>query len=155
MMSEQTSFSALRWLGARPSTLQRLLDRLDLAVDFAPLVAELQAALPVSTGKGRMPWPLETLCRISALALVFGWNGRQAEDALLDLPAVCSFCRLNDNGRRPPDAETVSGFRRKLQAAGLGAVIEDHLQAELKRWGLRLAPGSTVEPRLTGGDGCA
>jgi len=155
MIDEQTSFSVLRWPGARQSNLQKLLLRLDLALDFGPLVAELQTALPVSTGKGRLPWPLETLCRIATLALIFGWNGRQSEDALLDLPAVCSFCRLNDNGRRPPDSEVISGFRRKLDAVGLGAAVEEHLHGELKRWGLTLVKGSTVEARLNGGDGQA
>ncbi|MBL8373792.1 transposase [Accumulibacter sp.] len=151
MITEQRSFSDLRWPAARQSHLRRLLDRLDLAIDFSVLVAELQPSFP-GPGRGRRPWPLPILVRLATLAVVFGWNPRQAEDALIDVPAICAWCGLDDSKPRPPDSETIAGFMRKLAILERQDAIADHLRDQLAAWNLHLAPGSQNEPRLHGRD---
>jgi IS5 family transposase len=90
------------------------------------------------------------MLRIHVIAWLMSANDRQTEDLLIDSVSVCAFCRLDETGPRPPDAETIGNFRRRLERSGLQDIIHSHLMAELTKKGVSLMPGGIVEPRWIG-----
>mgnify|MGYP000960564868 CR=1 FL=1 len=154
---KQANFYELRWPGARQSRLALILQMLDRAVDWDDFERSVDEAIDhPKPGRGRRPWPLATMLRISVLSWLTGANPRQVEDLLLDSPAACAFCRLDDTGNRPPDAETFSAFHRKLVRAGLESVdggpsiVQEHVGRALARSAVSVTPGQILEPRWHG-----
>jgi len=143
------AFSEMRWPKARASRLQTLLAALDRSVDWLAIARALEEHFP-KPGRGRQPWPLAAMIRICALAWVFSANERQIEDLLIDSPAACRFCRLDDSQGRPPDSETVANFRRRLEALGLDGRIPNAIEKDLAACGVVLTPGAIHEPRWHG-----
>jgi IS5 family transposase len=145
----QMTFSEMRWPKARASRLAALLRDLSIAVDWRAIERDLEPHFP-RPGKGRQPVPLPAMVRIHAVAWLLGANERQVEDALLDCPAICLFCGLNDGQGRPPDAETVANFRRTLERLGMGGKIQNAVEKSLGARGVVVTPGEVLEPRWHG-----
>lgn len=143
------TFSDLRWPKARRSRLQLLLANLDRGVDWFSLTRQIEPHYP-KAGNGRQPVPLETMIRIRVFAIVLGLNERQAEDCLIDTPALCAFARLDDNRPRPPDAETIANFRRMLDRLDIGGLIQNQLETDLIKHRVHLVFGQVTEPRWVG-----
>lgn len=143
------TFSELRWPKARQTRLQAFLANLDRAIRWAPVLEKIEPHYP-RPGNGRQPVPLESMVRIHLSACMFGANDRQTEELLIDSPALCAFCRLNDSLPRPPDAETIGNFRRRLERAGLGSMIPNYVELELSKQGASIICGKVNEPRWVG-----
>ncbi|RDE50521.1 MAG: transposase [Candidatus Accumulibacter meliphilus] len=150
-MSNQLTFYDLRWPKARQSRLQLVLTMLDRVVDWAAFERAVDAAIHYPRpGNGRRPVSLGAMLRIHVVAWLTGANDRQAEELLIDSPSVCSFCRVDDAGPRPPDAETIGNFRRRLAKAGLESIVHEYVGAPLAKQGASLTPGQIIEPRWSG-----
>ncbi|MQM30080.1 MAG: hypothetical protein CRU78_05870 [Candidatus Accumulibacter phosphatis] len=150
-MHKQHTFYELRWPKARQSRLQLVLTMLDRVVDWAVFQQSVDAAINYPRpGNGRRPLSLDTMLRIHVVAWLTGANDRQAEELLIDSPSVCSFCRVDDVAPRPPDAETIGNFRRRLAKAGLETVVLKHVGDTLAKRGVSLIPGQIAEPRWCG-----
>lgn len=143
------AFSELRWPRARASRLAALLQDLSIAVDWRAIERDLESHFP-KPGRGRLPVPLSAMVRIHAVAWLLGANERQVEDAMLDCPAVCKFCGLDDSRARPPDSETVANFRRRLEQLGLDGRIPNAIEKDLAARGVVLTRGEVREPRWHG-----
>jgi len=143
------TFSEMRWPKARASRLQTLLADLDRSVDWLAIARAIEEHFP-RPGKGRQPVPLLAMVRIHALAWLLGANERQLEDLLIDCPAACRFCRLDDSEARPPDAETIANFRRTLERLQQPGVIVNQIEQHLAARGAALTPGEIREPRWHG-----
>jgi IS5 family transposase len=146
---KQMAFSEMRWPKARASRLQTLLADLDRSVDWIAIARALEEHFP-KPGRGRQPVPLAAMIRICALAWVFSANERQIEDLLIDSPAACRFCQLADSQGRPPDAETIANFRRRLEQLGLDGRIPNAIEKDLAARGVVLTRGEVREPRWHG-----
>jgi len=153
---KQASFYELRWPSARQSRLALILQMLDRVIDWADFERAVNDVIDhPKPGRGRRPWPLGVMLRVLVLAWATGANPRQTEDLLLDLPCACAFCQLDDTGSRPPDAETISAFRRRLVRAGLESadgisIVHKYVGGALSKAGAGLAQGKILEPRWLG-----
>lgn len=148
-MRRQIPFSETRWPMARKSRLNTILDAVDRIVDWGAFTAEIRG-YPLPNGKGRRPVPLQSMLRIHTVAWLTGANDRQTEELLIDLPCVCGFCLLDDTGARPPDAETIGNFRRRLERDGLSDIVHRFVGSAFTKKGISLMPGEIVEPRTLG-----
>lgn len=148
-MKRQLTFADLRWPKARPTRLKSILAMLDRAIAWAPLLDTIAPHYP-RPGNGRQPVLLEIMVRIRVCAHVLGANDRQTEELLIDSAALCAFCRLDDSAPRPPDAETIANFRRRLARVGLDGVIEERVRSDLTRRAASVIPGEIREPRWLG-----
>lgn len=142
----QIPFSDLRWPKARHSRLRVFLEKLDRVVKWSRLVQEIEPHYP-SPGNGRQPIPLEAMIRIRIAAMLLGANDRQVEELLIDCPLLCSFCHLDDTAPRPPDAETIGNFRRRLERAGIDGLIQNQIELDLVTHGAAVTPGKVTEPQ--------
>lgn len=139
----------MRWPKARKTRLQILLAMIDCAVFWKTIVDEIAPHYP-RPGNGRQPVPLEIMVRIYASAKLIGANDRQIEEILIDSPALCAWCHLDDSKASPPDSETIGNFRRLLLRVGLAGIIERHVEVDLAKRGASLIPGEIREPRWCG-----
>ncbi len=143
------TFYEMRWPKARQTRLSSFLAMLDRVVDWSSCAQAVTPYYP-RPGNGRQPVPLESMLRIHVIAWLMSANDRQTEDLLIDSAAVCAFCRLDDTGARPPDAETIGNFRRRLEKADLSDIIDKHVVWALTQKGVSLIPGKIGEPKWLG-----
>ena len=148
-MKRELAFYEMRWPKARQSRLRSILAMLERSVDWPSCVQLVEPHYP-RPGNGRQPVPLDSMLRIHVIAWLMSANDRKTEDLLIDSVSVCAFCQIDETGPRPPDAETIGNFRRRLERSGLQDIIHSHLMAELTKKGVSLMPGGIVEPRWIG-----
>lgn len=127
---------------------QKFLQEMDRVVPWALWVAKIAPHYPVA-GRGRRPFPLETMLRIHLMQPWFGYSAPAMEEALHDVPRRREFAGLDAAEDARPDATTILQFRRLREAHALAQVLFDGTAALLLRQGtmvdatLIAAPPST------------
>jgi len=140
----QMSFSDAEYAGKRKRTRrEQFLAEMDQVVPWKSLQGLIEPYYPVA-GRGRHPYPLETMLRIHLLQNWYSLSDPGMEEELYENTPMRSFAGLSLNGPIP-DETTILNFRHLLEANELAVEILRRVNAHLGRKGLMLKRGTIVD----------
>lgn len=123
------------------------LGEMDQVVPWHRLVALIAPHYP-KPGKGRRPYPLETMLRIHFMQQWFSYSDPAMEEALHDIPLLRAFAGLDAGVDAMPDETTILKFRRRLEHHCLAEALLAEVNALLVERGLMLKQGTMVDATL-------
>lgn len=123
------------------------LGEMDQVVPWQRLVALIAPHYP-KPGKGRRPYPLETMLRIHFMQHWFSYSDPAMEEALHDIPLLRAFAGLDAGVDAMPDETTILKFRRRLERHDLADALLAEVNALLVERGLMLKQGTMVDATL-------
>ena len=144
---EQISFADAEHAGKRKKTRREIfLEEMELVVPWKALVKLIEPHYPVA-GRGRRPYPLESILRVHLMQNWFALSDPAMEEALYEIASLRSFARLSLN-EPIPDETTILNLRRLLEANDLAEDILKLVNTHLSRKGLLLKRGSIVDATI-------
>ena len=143
----QMSFSDAEYAGKRKQTRREIfLAEMEQVVPWRSLLNLIEPVYPVA-GRGRHPYPLETMLRVHLMQNWFGLSDPAMEEALYEITPMRVFAGLALSGPIP-DETTILNFRRLLETYELAPEILRRVNAYLTRKGLLLKRGSIVDATI-------
>ena len=143
----QMSFGDAECAGKRKRTRrEKFLAEMDKVVPWSALLALVEPAYP-KAGRGRHPYPLETMLRIHLLQNWYGFSDPAMEEALYEIAPLRQFARLTLT-RAIPDETTLLNFRHLLEANDLARKLFEAINTDLIRKGLLLKQGTIVDATI-------
>lgn len=143
----QMSFSDGEYASKRKKTRrEQFLAEMEQVVPWASLLRLIEPVYPVA-GRGRHPYPLETMLRIHLLQNWYGLSDPSMEEALYEVTPMRAFARLALSGPIP-DETTILNFRRLIEENELAPLILERVNAYLRRQGLLLKRGTIVDATI-------
>ena len=147
-MKTQTSFSDLEYAAKKKQTRRdRFLGDIDAVTPWRDLVAVIEPFYPTGE-RGRPPIGVERMLRMYVAQQCFGLSDEGVEDAVYDSQAIRRFVGVDLAREAAPDATTVLGFRRLLEARDLTASIFSAINAHLAEQGLLMRQGTIVDATI-------
>jgi len=145
-MAQQT-FSDFEFAAKKKTTRREtFLAEMDQVVPWASLTSLIEPFYPVA-GRGRRPYPLQTMLRVHLMQNWFGLSDPAMEEALYEVASMRLFADLSLT-RAIPDETTILNFRRLIETNELAPMILDKVNALLTRKGLMLKRGSIVDATI-------
>lgn len=142
----QLSFSEAEYANKRkPTRREKFLTQMERAVPWR-IFAELVEPHYPKPGKGRRPYPLETMLRIHFMQLWFSLSDPAMEEALYDSFSMRQFAKL-PNGR-VPDETTILNFRHLLEQHGVAEEALAAVNLLLQEQGLQVRKGTIVDASI-------
>ena len=136
----QISFSDAEYAGKRKKTRREVfLEEMELVVPWKALLGLIEPHYPVA-GRGRRPYPLESMLRVHLMQNWFALSDPAMEEALYEIASLRAFAHLS-LGEPIPDETTILNFRHLLEANDLAEDILKAVNAHLARKGLLLKQG--------------
>ena len=126
---------------------QQFLAVMDKVVPWGRLCAVIAPHYP-TIGKGRPPFPLETMLRIHFMQQWFALSDPAMEEALHDMPVMREFAKLDASSDAMPDESTILRFRHLLEKHGLAHQLFAEISGLLAERGLMLRQGTIVDATL-------
>src|SRR5450631_4131426 len=121
----QMSFGDAEYDGKRKQTRREVfLAEMEQVVPWKLLLKLIEPFYPMA-GRGRQPYPLETMLRVHLMQNWFALSDPAMEEALYEIASLRAFGRLS-LGEPIPDETTILHFRHLLEANDLA---EDILKA--------------------------
>jgi len=143
----QMSFSDAEFSGKRKKTRkEEFLAEMEQVVPWESLLRLIEPLYPVA-GRGRRPYPLETMLRVHLLQNWYGLSDPAMEEALYEVTPMRAFAGLSLSGPIP-DETTILKFRRLIEANELAPMILERVNAYLRRKGLLLKRGTLVDATI-------
>jgi IS5 family transposase len=143
----QISFSDAEYAGKRKKTRREMfLEEMELVVPWKVLLKIIEPHYPTA-GRGRRPYPLESMLRVHLMQNWFALSDPAMEEALYEIASLRSFARLSLN-EPIPDETTILNFPHLLEANDLADDILRAINALLARKGLLLKQGSIVDATI-------
>ena len=143
----QISFSDAEYAGKRKKTRREVfLAEMELVVPWKALLALIEPHYPLA-GRGRRPYPLESMLRVHLMQNWFSLSDPAMEEALYEIASLREFAQLS-LGEAIPDETTILNFRHLLEANDLAEDILKAVNAHLTRKGLLLKRGSIVDATI-------
>lgn len=143
----QMSFSDAEYAGKRKRTRREaFLGEMDKVVPWPALLALIEPCYP-KAGRGRHPYPLQTMLRIHLMQNWFGFSDPAMEEALYENTPMRQFARLTQT-RAIPDETTLLNFRHLLEANELASKIFEAVNADLASKGLLLKRGTIIDATI-------
>ena len=143
----QISFADAEYAGKRKKTRREVfLEEMELVVPWKPLLKLIEPHYPVA-GRGRRPYPLESILRVHLMQNWFALSDPAMEEALYEIASLRSFARLSLS-EPIPDETTILNFRHLLEENDLAEDILKLVNAHLVRKGLLLKRGSIVDATI-------
>ncbi len=143
----QISFADAEYAGKRKKTRREIfLEEMELVVPWKALVKLIEPHYPVA-GRGRRPYPLESILRVHLMQNWFALSDPAMEEALYEIASLRTFARLS-LVEAIPDETTILNFRHLLEANDLAEDILKLVNAHLARKGLLLKRGSIVDATI-------
>ena len=143
----QISFSDAEYAGKRKKTRREVfLEEMELVVPWKALLGLIEPHYPVA-GRGRRPYPLESMLRVHLMQNWFALSDPAMEEALYEIASLRAFAHLS-LGEPIPDETTILNFRHLLEANDLAEDILKTVNAHLTRKGLLLKRGSIVDATI-------
>jgi transposase, IS5 family len=143
----QISFSDAEYAGKRKKTRREIfLEEMELVVPWKALLKVIEPFYPVA-GRGRRPYPLESMLRVHLMQNWFALSDPAMEEALYEIASLRNFAGL-DLGEPIPDETTILNFRHMLEEYELAEDILKQVNAHLARKGLLLKRGSIVDATI-------
>jgi IS5 family transposase len=116
---------------------------MELVVPWKALLKVIEPFYPVA-GRGRRPYPLESMLRVHLMQNWFALSDPAMEEALYEIASLRSFAALKLS-EPIPDETTILNFRHMLEEYDLAEDILKEVNAHLARKGLLLKRGSIVD----------
>jgi IS5 family transposase len=143
----QISFSDAEYAGKRKKTRREVfLAEMERVVPWKGLLGLIEPHYPAA-GRGRRPYPLESMLRVHLMQNWFALSDPAMEEALYEIASLRAFARLS-LGEPIPDETTILNFRHLLEANDLAEDILKAVNADLARKGLLLKRGSIVDATI-------
>lgn len=143
----QMSFGDAEYAGKRKQTRREVfLGEMEQVVPWKSLLTLIEPFYPTA-GRGRHPYPLETMLRVHLMQNWFGLSDPAMEEALYEITPMRVFARLSLT-MPIPDETTILNFRRLLETNELAPEILARVNAYLARKGLLLKRGSIVDATI-------
>jgi transposase, IS5 family len=143
----QISFSDAEHAGKRKKTRREVfLEEMELVVPWKALLGLIEPHYP-EAGRGRRPYPLESMLRVHLMQNWFALSDPAMEEALYEIASLRAFAHLS-LGEPIPDETTILNFRHLLEANELAEDILKAVNAHLARKGLLLKRGSIVDATI-------
>ena len=143
----QISFSDAEYAGKRKKTRREVfLEEMELVVPWKSLLGLIEPHYPLA-GRGRRPYPLESMLRVHLMQNWFALSDPAMEEALYEIASLRTFAHLS-LGESIPDETTILNFRHLLEANDLAEDILKAVNAHLARKGLLLKRGSIVDATI-------
>lgn len=143
----QLTFSDAEYAGKRKQTRREVfLAEMDQVVPWTALLALIEPHYP-KAGRGRRPYPLETMLRLHFLQQWYALSDPAMEEALYEIAPLRQFARLSLLDAIP-DETTLLNFRHLLERHGLAAKMLATVNADLSKRGLLLRQGTMVDATI-------
>jgi IS5 family transposase len=143
----QISFADAEYAGKRKKTRREVfLEEMELVVPWKGLLKLIEPHYPVA-GRGRRPYPMESILRVHLMQNWFALSDPAMEEALYEIASLRTFARLSLS-EPIPDETTILNFRHLLEANDLAEDILKLVNAHLARKGLLLKRGSIVDATI-------
>jgi len=143
----QISFADAEYAGKRKKTRREVfLEEMELVVPWKALLKLIEPHYPVA-GRGRRPYPLESILRVHLMQNWFALSDPAMEEALYEIASLRTFARLSLT-EAIPDETTILNFRHLLEENYLAEDILKLVNAHLARKGLLLKRGSIVDATI-------
>jgi IS5 family transposase len=143
---DQMSFGDAEYAAKKKTTRREVfLAEMDKVVPWDSLLKVVAPFYPVA-GRGRHPYPVQTMLRVHLMQNWFGLSDPAMEEALYEISSMRKFGRLNLQAI--PDETTILNFRRMIETNELAPMIFDRVNALLTRKGLMLKRGSIVDATI-------
>ncbi len=144
---DQISFADAEYAGKRKKTRREVfLEEMELVVPWQGLLKLIEPHYP-SAGRGRRPYPLESMLRVHLMQNWFALSDPAMEEALYEIASLRSFAALS-LGEAIPDETTILNFRHLLEENDLAEDILKLVNAHLSKKGLLLKRGSIVDATI-------
>ena len=141
------SFGDAEYAGKRKKTRREVfLEEMDQVVPWKLLLGLIQPIYP-EAGRGRHPYPLETMLRVHLMQNWFALSDPAMEEALYEITPMRVFAGLTLT-KAIPDETTILNFRHLLEEYELAPEILSRVNAYLTRKGLMLKRGSIVDATI-------
>ena len=143
----QISFADAEYAGKRKKTRREVfLEEMELVVPWKALLKLIEPRYPVA-GRGRRPYPLESILRVHLMQSWFALSDPAMEEALYEIASLRTFSRLS-LAEPIPDETTILNFRHLLEENDLAEDILKLVNTHLARKGLLLKRGSIVDATI-------
>jgi IS5 family transposase len=143
----QMSFSDAEYAGKRKKTRREVfLEQMEAVVPWKALLSLIEPHYPVA-GRGRRPYPLESMLRVHLMQNWFALSDPAMEETLYEIASLRAFAHLS-LGEPIPDETTILNFRHLLEANDLAEDILATVNKHLERKGLLLKKGSIVDATI-------
>lgn len=143
----QLSFGDAEYAGKRKRTRREVfLAEMEQVVPWSALRSVIEPHYP-KAGRGRRPYPLETMLRVHLLQNWFGYSDPAMEEALYEIAPLRQFARLTLI-EAIPDETTILNFRRLLERHALAADLFAQINAHLAAKNLLLKQGTIVDATI-------
>ena len=143
----QISFSDAEYADKRKKTRREVfLEEMDQVVPWKALLKVIEPHYPVA-GRGRRPYPLESMLRVHLMQNWFALSDPAMEEALYEIASLRNFAGLKLS-EPIPDETTILNFRHMLEESDLAEDIFKQVNAHLSRKGLLLKRGSIVDATI-------
>ena len=143
----QISFADAEYAGKRKKTRREVfLEEMEMVVPWKALLRLIEPHYPMA-GRGRRPYPLESMLRVHLMQNWFALSDPAMEEALYEIASLRAFARLS-LGEPIPDETTILNFRHLLEQNDLAEDILKAVNRHLERKGLLLRKGSIVDATI-------
>ncbi len=143
----QMTFGDAEYAGKRKKTRREVfLEEMDQVVPWKSLLSLIEPLYPIA-GRGRHPYPLETMLRVHLMQNWFALSDPAMEEALYEITPMRAFAGLTLT-KAIPDETTILNFRHLLEQNELAPEILARVNAYLTRKGLMLKRGSIVDATI-------
>ena len=147
-MTDQMSFSDAEFEGKRKKTRREIfLAEMAQVIPWSQIEAVIEPVYP-KPGKGRRPYPLQTMLRIHFMQQWYNMSDPAMEEALYDSTSMRKFAGLSLTHGAIPDETTILNFRHLLERNGLTQQILLAVNAYLGEKGLLLRHGTIVDATI-------
>ena len=143
----QMSFGDAEYAGKKKRTRREVfLAEMDQVIPWGSLLRLIEPFYPTA-GRGRPPYPLETMLRVHLLQNWYTLSDPAMEEALYDSAAMRGFAKLSLNGAIP-DETTILNFRRLIEVNELASEILSRVNAYLTRHQRMFKQGTIVDATI-------
>lgn len=144
---DQMSFGDAEYAAKKKTTRREVfLAEMEQVVPWSAMLKVIEPFYPVA-GRGRRPYPLQTMLRVHLMQNWFGLSDPAMEEALYEIGSMRKFARLSLT-QAIPDETTILNFRRVIESNDLAPMLFDKVNAHLTRKGLMLKRGSIVDATI-------
>ncbi len=119
---------------------------MERVVPWSALQAQIAPHYP-KAGRGRHPYPLETMLRIQLLQQWYALSDPAMEEALYEIVSMRQFAGVQLS-QSIPDETTILHLRHLLEVRGLGLKLLETVNAHLVARGLMMRQGTMVDATI-------
>jgi IS5 family transposase len=144
---QQLSFADIEYANKGKITRrEKFLNQLEGLLPWAIMLAVIAPHYAQGNGRGRKPFPLDTMLHVHVAQIVYNYSDPGREDALYEIESLRRFCGVRLEA--VPDESTILQFRHLLEQHGLTEQIFQAINQTLGERGLFLSAGTIVDASL-------